>query len=69
MQGNLNVLFSMLSAGVLLATGTTLTAGLSFFLPWWAGSLAVLGIFLAAGGLLYRFLLNKTAELYQKIEM
>ncbi|MEW6274801.1 MAG: hypothetical protein AB1556_06760 [Bacillota bacterium] len=69
MQGNLNVLFSMLSAGVLLATGTTLTAGLSFLLPWWAGSLAVLGIFLAAGGLLYRFLLNKTAELYQKIEM
>lgn len=69
MQGNLNVLFSMLSAGVLLAAGTALTVGLSFLLPWWAGSLAVLGVILAAEAFLYRILVRKAPELYRKIEV
>ncbi|MCL6448646.1 MAG: hypothetical protein K6U04_10930 [Armatimonadetes bacterium] len=69
MQGNLNVLFSMLSAGVLLVAGTALTVGLSFLLPWWAGSLAVLGVILAAEAFLYRLLVRKAQELYRKIEV
>ncbi len=69
MQGNLNVLFSLLSAGVLLAAGTALTVGLSFLLPWWAGSLAVLGVVLAAGTFLYRLLVRKAPEFYRNIEV